>query len=119
MAGITRLVIMVSEGPYASLKPYTALRYARSASGRGLDTRVIFVADGIHCVRRGVGRGSSTVGDFEALIKELIKEGIKVEACQSPMRLFSLTQQDLIEGVEVAHDVIGHTLDEETAVIWL
>jgi predicted peroxiredoxin len=119
MAAITRFVIMVSEGPYASLKPYTALRYARSARSRGLDTRIIFFADGIHCVRRGVGRGSTTVGDFEAHIKDLLKEGVKIEACPAPMRLFSLEEQDLIEGVKVAHDVIAHTLDEETTVIWL
>jgi len=119
MAKITRFVIMVSEGPYSSLKPYTALRYALSARSRGLDTRVIFFADGIHCVKRGVGRGSETVGDFEAHVKALIKEGVKVEACPAPMRLFSLNEQDLIEGVEVAHDVIAHTLDEETTVIWL
>ncbi len=119
MATITRYVIMVSEGPYSSLKPYTAVRYARAACDRGLETRVIFLADGIHCVRRGVGRGSHTVGDFEALVKDLIDQGVRVEACPAPMRLFSLEKDDLIEGVEVARDVIGHTLDEETAVIWL
>lgn len=119
MAAISRVVIMVSEGPYSSLKPYTALRYARSARGRGLETRVIFFADGIHCVRRGVGRGSATVGDFEAHVKKLLEEGIQVEACPAPMRLFSLTEQDLIEGVKIAHDVIGHVLDEGTSVIWL
>lgn len=119
MAKITRFVVMVSEGPYSSLKPYTALRYARSAHSRGLDTRVIFFGDGILCVKRGIGRGSETVGDFEAHIKALIKEGIKVEACPAPMRLFCLSEQDLIEGVDVAHDVIAHTLDEETTVLWL
>jgi predicted peroxiredoxin len=66
-----------------------------------------------------VGRGSGTVVDFEALIKDLLKEGVKVEACPAPMRLFSMSEQDLIEGVEVAHDVIAPTLDEETTVIWL
>ncbi len=59
------------------------------------------------------------VGDYEAHIRGLLQEGIKVEACAAPMRLFSLTEDDLIEGVEVAHDVIGHILDEETSIVWL
>ncbi|MEW6442439.1 MAG: DsrE family protein [bacterium] len=116
---VTKLVIMVSEGPYASLKPYTALRYARSAKKRGLETRVIFVADGILCVKRGVGRGSKTVGDFESKVRGLLEEGILVEACKAPMSLYSLSREDLVEGVGVAEDVIGHSLDEETRVVWL
>jgi hypothetical protein len=35
------------------------------------------------------------------------------------MRLYSLSEEDLIEGVTVADDVIAHTLDEQTEVIWL
>jgi len=119
LAPPARFVIMVSEGPYASLKAYTALRYARSAHKRKLDTRIIFYADGVFCVKKGVGRGSHTVGDFEAQVLELIREGIRVEACVAPMRLYSLSEEDLIEGVTVAEDVISHTLDAEARVIWL
>jgi len=119
LSEISRFVIMVSEPPYGSLKPYTALRYARAASKRGLDTRVIFFADGIFCVKRGVGRDSATVGDFEAKVLELIREGVHVAACAAPMRLYAFSPEDLVEGVTVAEDVIGHTLDEGTRVIWL
>jgi sulfur relay (sulfurtransferase) complex TusBCD TusD component (DsrE family) len=119
MAPISRFVIMVSEAPYASLKPYTALRYAASARKRGLETKVIFFADGVFCVKRGVGRDSRTVGDFEAKVRGLMEDGIQVQACRAPMRLYALTEEDLIEGVTVAEDVIGHALDEQTKVIWL
>ena len=119
MASISRFVIMVSEAPYSSLKPYTALRYAVSARKRGLETRVIFFADGILCVKRGVGRGSQTGGDFEAKVRGLIRDGILVQACAARMRLYSLTEEDLIKGVSVAEDIIAHTLDEQTKVIWL
>ena len=115
MASVSRFVIMVSEAPYASLKPYTALRYAASARKRGLETKIIFFADGILCVKRG----GQTVGDFEAKIQGLIEEGIQVQACSAPMRLYALAEEDLIEGVTVAEDVIAHTLDEQTKVIWL
>lgn len=116
---ISRFVIMVSDPPYGSLKPYTALRYARAARKRGLETRLIFFADGIFCVKRGVGRGSRTVGDFEAKVKELLEEGILVEACSAPMRLYDLRETDLVEGVRTAEDVISHSLDERTRVVWL
>jgi len=119
MSSVSRFVIMVSEAPYASLKPYSALRYASAARKKGLETRIIFFADGVFCVKRGVGRGSQTVGDFEAKIKGLLAEGIQVEVCAAPMRLYALEQQDLIEGVTVAEDVIAHSLDKETKVIWL
>ena len=58
VAKISRFVIMVSEAPYDSLKPYTALRYARSAKKRNLDTRIIFYADGVFCAKRGTGQGN-------------------------------------------------------------
>jgi len=116
---VTRFVIMVSEAPFASLKPYTALRYARSARKRRLDTRIVFFADGVFCVKKGVGRRSRTVGDFEAQILRAIREGVRVEVCGAPLRLYSLTGDDLIEGVTVAGDVISYTLDEKTRVIWL
>ena len=119
MSAISRYVIMVSEAPFGSLKPYSALRYASTACKKGLETRIIFFADGIFCVKTGVGRGSQTVGDFESKIMTLLEEGIHVEACVAPMRLYALEQQDLIDGVTVAEDVIAHTLDEQTKVIWL
>ena len=119
MASVSRFVIMVSEAPYASLKPYTALRYAASARKRGLETTIIFFADGILCLKRGAGRDGSKTGDFEARVRGLIEEGVHVQACSAPMGLYALTAEDLIEGVTVAQDVIGHTLDEHTKVIWL
>ena len=119
MSAISRFVIMVSEAPYASLKPYTALRYASAARKRELETVVIFYADGILGVKKGVGRGSQTVGDFESKVLKLMAEGIQVKACAAPMRLYSLTEDDLIEGVTVAEDVISYPLDEATKVIWL
>ena len=119
MAPVSKFVIMVSEAPNAGLKPHTALRYAVSARKRNLETTIIFFADGVFCVKRGVGRASQTVGDFEAKVRGLIQEGIAVQACSAPMRLYSLTEEDLIEGVTVADDVIAHSLDEQTKVIWL
>jgi sulfur relay (sulfurtransferase) complex TusBCD TusD component (DsrE family) len=119
VAKISRFVIMVSEAPYDSLKPYTALRYARSAKKRNLDTKIIFYADGVFCVKKGTGQGSEAAGDFETKIVDILKEGIRVEACAAPMRIYAFTQQDLIAGVTVAEDVISHTLDEQTRVIWL
>lgn len=119
MAPVSRFVIMVSEAPCAGLKPYTALRYAASARKRNLETTIIFFADGILCLKRGSGRGGPKGDDFEARVRRLIEEGVEVQACSAPMGLYALTEEDLIEGVTVAEDVIGRTLDEHTKVIWL
>jgi len=116
---IQKLVVMVSEGPYQSLKPYSALRFAEAARRRGVDATIIFFADGIHCVKRAVGRGSSTVADFEAKIRGLIESGVSVEACEAPMRLFGMSAEDLIEGVVVAADVADHIFQDDEEVIWL
>ncbi len=119
MAPISRFVIMVSEAPETGLKPYTALRYAASARKRKLETKIIFFADGILCLKRGVGTDGSKRGDFETRVRSLIEEGVEVQACSAPMGLYALTEEDLIDGVTVAQDVIGHALDEHTKVIWL
>ena len=116
---IERLVVMVSEGPYQSLKPYSALRFAEAARRRGVEATVIFYADGIHCAKRAVGRGSSTVADFEAKIRGLIESGVRVEACEAPMRLFGMSAEDLIEGVAVSRDVADHIFRDDEEVIWL
>lgn len=114
-----KVLIMVGDAPYQGLRPYTALRFAEAAAKRGAETRLVYFGDGVHCVRRGVGRGSTTVADYEQKVLSLLEQGIAVEACSAPMRLYKLEAEDLIEGVTVAEEMMDRILDNDTEVIWL
>ncbi|MDD5223906.1 MAG: DsrE family protein [bacterium] len=116
---IERFIIFVSEGPYQGLKPYSALRFARSLKSRGKEVKVIYFADGVHCVRKGVGHGSKTVGDYETLVLDALGEGVKIAACPAPLSLYKYTEADLISGVTVAENIADDLTDESARLLWL
>jgi sulfur relay (sulfurtransferase) complex TusBCD TusD component (DsrE family) len=116
---IERFIIFVSEGPYQSLKPYSALRFARSLRSRGKEVKMIYYADGVHCLRKGVGQGSKTVGDYEALVMAAMGEGVKIAACPAPLSLYKYTESDLIPGVTVAENIADDLADESARLLWL
>ncbi len=114
-----KIVIVVTSGPYDSLKPYTAVKFAEKARARGKDVKVIYAADGIHCVRKGVGRQSQTVANYEAFVKRMISKKITVEACRAPMKLYSMKEKDLIRGVKLAKEIFDDVTEDDAKVIWL
>lgn len=116
---VKKMVIMVSEGPYQSLKPYSALSIAEAAVKKGIETTLVYYADGVQCVRKGVGQKAQRVANYEAQLKEILARGAQVEACRSPLSLYNITEDDLIEGVKVAENFVGYLVDDEVRCIWL
>ena len=116
---IEKVIIFVSGGPYQSLKPYSAIRFARSLRSRGKEVKIIYYADGVHCCRRDVGRDSKTVGDYDSLVKAAISEGILVAACPAPLSLYKYTEEDLIPGVTIAENITEDLLDESARILWM
>jgi len=116
---IDRFVIFVSDPPYQSLKPYSAIRFARSLRSRGKEVKMVYYADGVLCLRKGVGRDSQTVGDYESLVLAALAEGVGVTACPAPLNLYKFTQEDLISGVTVAEEISDDLLDEPARILWL
>ena len=116
---IERFIVFVSDPPYQSLKPYSAIRFARSLKSRGKEVKMIYYADGVLCLRKGVGRDSQTVGDYESLVLAAIAEGIKITACPAPLNLYKFAQEDLISGVTVAEEIPDDLLDEHARILWL
>jgi sulfur relay (sulfurtransferase) complex TusBCD TusD component (DsrE family) len=116
---IEKFIIFVSDGPYQSLRPYSALRFARSLRSRGKEVKIIYYADGVHCVRKGVGNGSKTVGDYEAQVLAALGDGVRVSACPAPLSLYKYTEADLISGVTVAENIADDLTDESARLLWL
>lgn len=116
---IDRFVVFVSDPPYQSLKPYSAIRFARSLKSRGKDVKMVYYADGVLCLRKGVGRDSQTVGNYESLVLAAIAEGVRVAACPAPLSLYKYTGEDLISGVTVAEEITDDLLDERARILWL
>lgn len=114
-----RFIVFVSDPPYQSLKPYSAIRFARSLKSRGKDVKMVYYADGVLCLRKGVGRGSQTVGDYESLVLAAIAEGIRVTACPAPLNLYKYTEEDLVSGVSIAEEITDDLLDEHARILWL
>jgi len=52
-------------------------------------------------------------------VEMLVDAGANFYGCEMSMDMMGLTEEDLIQGVTIAEDVIAHTLDECTKVIWL
>src|SRR3989304_10331527 len=97
---INNLIIMVSQ--YDGLKPYSALRFAKSAKERDKNVKIIYFGEGINCLKRGFN------SDYEFKIKEALNMGIIINACIFPMKIYGIKENDLIEGVSLLEEIMDY-----------
>ncbi len=108
---IKNLIIMVSQSE--GLKPYTALRFARSAKERDKGVRLVYFGEGINCLKKGFNP------EYESRLKELLKMGIEVECCEFPMEIYGVKIEDLIDGVKILEGIMDYLFRGDTRIIWL
>jgi predicted peroxiredoxin len=108
---IKNLIIMVSQPD--GLKPYTALRFAKSAKERGKNVKAVYFGEGINCLKKGFSY------DYEFKLKEALNMGIIIEACKLPMEIYGIKKEDLIEGVNILEEIMDYIFRRDTRIIWL
>lgn len=116
---VSKVVFMISVPPYRSPLPYSAMKIAKGILKKGVQVTLIFYADGIWCIKKDVGKSSETLPSFGEKLKEFIKNGGRVIGCESALNLYSISPNDVVEGVEIREDFLDLLLDTETKVFWI
>lgn len=102
------ITVMVGEPSYGKQRVYTTLRFALAALSQGHKVNLFIFEDAIFAAKKGQtppefpGVLNEHMPNCEELIKAVVRGGAKIKACGVCANERALTQEDLIEGVEIA-----------------
>jgi len=104
MATIT---VVVGDPPYGKQRVYTALRFSLVALHEGHQANLFILEDAVFAAKRGQRPPEMPVGDAgmpncEELLRASIQEGLKVKACRACSAERGLSQEEMVEDVEMA-----------------
>jgi uncharacterized protein involved in oxidation of intracellular sulfur len=97
--------VLVNASPYGSEMPYNALRLAAALELAGEEVELLLMGDAVNTARRGQDpRAAHT--SLEALLTELVGQGVHVTLCGTCCQTRGLNKGDLIEHVTIGaiHD---------------
>ncbi len=102
------VLIVINDAPYASERPYNALRLATSLAGDGERTvQLFFIGDGAWCAVRGQ-QPPEGMHDIEWMLNRFLAGHREAAVCKTCMEARGITDDQLIEGARRA------TLDDLT-----
>jgi len=104
MATIT---VVVGDPPYGKERVYTALRFSLVALHEGHQANLFILEDAVFAAKRGQRPPEMPVGgagmpNCEELLRASIQEGLKVKACRVCSAERGLSQEEMVEDVEMA-----------------
>ncbi len=112
-----RVLLIVEDAPYGSVFAAEALRAGIAFAGMDLETRLVFVEDGVFCLNRkqdpeafgmtGMKEGFGNAGDF----------GLKIFCHKESLRRRGLSKKDLIDVPMVSGEGIRGMIEESDVTI--
>lgn len=96
------LTIILNGAPYGDEKVWNALRLARALTSATMKMKVniFLLGDAVNTARRGQ-RTPEGYYNLEKMLRELVKHGVEVIACGTCVNARGLTEENLVEGVQV------------------
>ncbi|MGA9115103.1 MAG: DsrE family protein [Candidatus Dormiibacterota bacterium] len=99
-----KLVIMVTHGPDQPVLASIAFAMAGGAVAYDVEVVMIFQGDGCLLMKKGVAEtvAAPEFTPLRELLPTLREMGAKFIACSPGVKMYGLSQEDLIDGVEIA-----------------
>jgi len=94
------VTIVINEAAYGKERAWNALRLAQAMIIADVNVNIFLLEDGVSIAKKGQ-RPPEGYYNLEKMLGELIKRGVKVRACGTCTRARGLSQDDLVDGVEV------------------
>lgn len=94
-----KLILAFPWGPEEEPRAETLFYLAATARDMGLDTSIFFFVDGVLLAKKGVVEMISQ--KIAEGMKDALKTGIKVYACEASVRSKGFIKEDLMEGIEI------------------
>ena len=97
------ILFIINDAPYGTEKAYNALRMAMSIQkeNEGVGVRIFLLADAVTC---GLPNQNTPQGfyNIERMVKAVLNKGALIKSCGSCCEARGLSQQMLIEGIEIS-----------------
>lgn len=98
------VTIIINDAPYGTEKAWNALRYAEALVASKVKVNIFLLGDSVGMVKRGQVTPKGYY-NLEAMLKDLVSKGIIIKACGTCCKARGLSQDELIEGVEIGRMV--------------
>jgi tRNA 2-thiouridine synthesizing protein D len=122
MATIT---LALADAPYGRERFYTALRFLLVALHEGHKANLFLLEDAVYAGKKGQAPpempvGSERMPNCEELLKAAVLEGLDVRACRVCCSERGVTQDELIDGVEIGSmlDLVNWVVESDKALFW-
>ncbi|MEO2241272.1 MAG: DsrE/DsrF/TusD sulfur relay family protein [Euryarchaeota archaeon] len=112
------ITVIISEAPYGRERAYSALRFALTALLEGEDVRIFLIEDGVYVAKEG--QDPDEMPDHLELLRQCIEQGAEVKACGPCSKARGITEDDLIDGVELAtmHDLVSWVRESDNVIFF-
>ena len=101
------LTLILNEAPYGDEKVWNALKLASAlaSSKIGMKVNIYLLGDAVTLAKKGQ-RTPNDYYNLEKMLKGLVEKGVEVMACGMCLDARGLTEEDLIEGVELGSTML-------------
>jgi len=112
------ITVIISQAPYGRERAYTALRFALTALLEGEDVKIFLIEDGVYLAKRD--QDPDEMPNHLELLKQCIEQGAEVKACGPCSKARGLSEDDFIDGVEVAtmHDLVSWVRESDNVIFF-
>ncbi len=93
------IILLYGWGPEEETRAETLFYIAKTSKMIDIDTHIFLFIDGVLLAKKGVARMISEKVDNA--LKEALKLGTKIYACEAAVKSKGLKKEDLVEGVSI------------------
>lgn len=117
-----KVLVIQTHGIETPRRTYSPLFYAMAAASMDMEVLVWFTMDGTSQLKKGEAEKVKLDPKSDVTLKTMLErtkeEGVKLYVCQQSMALFSMSEHDLLDGVEImgAATIIDLTLDADVVM---
>lgn len=100
-----KILVIQTHGVATPTRTYSPLFYAMAAAAMEMDVMVWFTMDGTNQLKKGEAEKVQLDPTSDVTLKTMLEQAldseVKLRVCQQSLALWNMTQEDLIDGVEI------------------
>ncbi len=114
-----KILVIQTHGVETPTRTYSPLFYAMAAAAMEMDVMVWFTMNGTNQLKKGeaekIKLDPTSDVTLKTMLEQAIESGVKLRVCQQSLALWNMTQDDLIDGVEIlgATSIINLALESD------
>ena len=114
-----KILVIQTHGVESPTRTYSLLFYAMAAAAMEMDVMVWFTMNGTNQLKKGeaekIKLDPTSDVTLKTMLDQAIESGVKLRVCQQSLALWNMTQDDLIDGVEIlgATSIINLALESD------